>query len=168
MERCPSHKSNLSLKIWPFQPLSSQFLQNYNKPLVLFDGKKGENIKICQPTFTPFCRYCSAIYLESDSVILFCPQRSKSFTHHQTLQFLIDFPYVSVTSEPNWWDIFYGTSFPVMSMISLEISWWDISVVEMIQLIQDNQVRRFDDNMVYLFFVVTAWFSRVGCCCMTH
>ena len=113
MERCPSHKSNLSLKIWPFQPLSSQFLQNYNKPLVLFDGKKGKNIKISQPTFTPSCRYCSAIYLESDSVILFSPQRSKSFTHHH-LQFLI-----------------WSCRFPLC--IS-EPSLWDISLVEMIQV----------------------------------
>ena len=41
----------------------------------------------------------------------------------------------------------FGTSFLALSMISHEISWWDISVVEMIQvvqvtqLIQDNQVR---------------------------
>ena len=40
-----------------------------------------------------------------------------------------------------------GTSFPAMSIIYHEISWWDIFVVEMIQviqvipLIQDNQVR---------------------------
>ena len=126
MERCPSHKSNLSFKIWPFQPLSSHFLQSHNKTLVLFDGKKGKNIKISQPTFTPSCRYCSAIYLESDSVILFSPQRSKSFTHHH-LQFLIwscRFPLC--ISEPSLWDI---------SVVEM------IQVIQVIQLIQDNQVR---------------------------
>ena len=52
---------------------------------------------------------------------------------------------------------FCGTSIPAMSMISREISWWDISVVEMIQviqvlqLIQDNQVRLARESTFELF-----------------
>ena len=55
--------------------------------------------------------------------------------------------YVNDISRNQLVRYFCGTIFPAMSMISHKIIWWDIFVVEMIQvipviqLIQDNQVR---------------------------
>ena len=66
-----------------------------------------------------------------------------------------------------------------MSMISHELSWWDISLVEMIQvihemqLIQDNQVRLanlwVDFRVIfYCFYSIIGFFARFPYFCSSH